>query len=116
MATHSERTKLAIETQRLLCADWDVGTDSRIQTNIPFKTQTLIIAGDLDPVIRSDDIRNTVDNFTNAVTVVIPGMGHSAWYQSSCTRLDVLEFMAPSTEATNNDARVSCTGGLTRFK
>ena len=116
MATHSERTKLAIEEQKSLCASWNVGTSSKVQTDTPFKTQTLIIAGDLDPVIRSDDIRYTVDNFTNADTIVIPGMGHSVWYQSSCARLDVLEFLEPSTETTNNDARRNCTGGLTRFK
>ncbi len=112
---YSEETKLAMEQERKICKKLNVGTDNKIKTDKIFKTRTLILAGDLDPVISRRDISNTADNFSNATTTIIAGMGHSVWFQSACTRKNTLDFFLSSVPATS-PTPATCTDGINRFK
>lgn len=108
----SANTLLALRQERQICEKLSLGTDRKLVTDQQFTPETLLLAGDLDPVISRHDIRHTADNFANKQTIILPGMGHSVWYQSECTRATVLSFLtatALSTEAT-------CRDGIRRFK
>lgn len=109
---YSDNSKIAFKQEQLICADWSEGNTTTIPVNKTITTETLIVAGDLDPVISRKDIDNTADNFSNKKITILPGTGHSVWFQSACTRGKVAAFFA-------GDARLSareCSDGIRRFK
>ena len=115
---YSEISKIAFDQERLICSDWTKQAAKQADSSIVPKnklitSKTLIIAGDLDPVINRDDINNTSDNFINKQVTVLPGTGHSVWFQSPCTRQNVAAFFSNNT----TDAVLpECKDGLSRFR
>ncbi len=112
---YSAESLLAMEQESKICQKLNVGTDNKIKTDKLFKTKTLILAGDLDPVISRRDISNTADNFSNVTTTIMAGMGHSVWFQSACTRKNTLKFFL-SSDASTPMALATCKDGINRFK
>ena len=110
--SYSGNSKAAMNQERLICKEWNIPTNNIPATDKPFTTKTLIVAGDLDPVISRDDIKNTADNFTDKEIMILPGMGHSVWFQSECTRKNTVNFFA----SLSNAALSECKDGITRFK
>jgi len=108
----SVNSKLIMDQELNICKDWNIQTTNTLIPRKLFTPKTLLIAGDLDPVISRDDIKNTADNFTNRETIVLPGMGHSVWYQSRCTRQHLVEFFVQDSLS----ALKECKDGITRFK
>ena len=102
-----------MQQEQLVCALWDVGTTSKLKIEKPFLPETLIITGDLDPVISREDVDNTANDFSNRQVTIIAGMGHSAWYQSACTRNNVTGFF---TKDEQEFTIKQCSDGITRFK
>lgn len=110
--SYSVNSKLIMEQELNICKDWNIQTTNTLIPRKLFTPKTLLIAGDLDPVISRDDIKNTADNFANRETIVLPGMGHSVWYQSRCTRQHLVEFFVQDSLS----ALKECKDGITRFK
>jgi len=109
---YSPRSKLIMQYEQAICAAWNVGS-TKLSTDNLFSPETLIISGDLDPVINADDVNNTVNDFNNSQAINMPGMGHSAWYQSACTRQNVSRFFAVDDK---NFLFKKCNDVVTRFK
>lgn len=109
---YSAASQIAFNQERLICTDWHTKTTGNsVQSHI-ISTETLILAGDLDPVIDRDDIKNTADNFTNKQVKILAGTGHSVWFQSACTRRNVVTFFSQN----SSDEILDCTDGISRFK
>lgn len=109
----SEISKIAFDQERLICSDWSKQPDNNTLKNKLISAETLIIAGDLDPVINRDDIDNTSDNFLNKQVMILPGTGHSVWFQSTCTRQNVAAFFS---NQNIDGALPECKDGLSRFR
>ncbi len=118
--SYSGNSKIALDKERMICADWNMKTaeisaasQRKTQAASPaIATKTLIISGDLDPVIDRDDVANTADDFTTEVLSIVPGTGHSVWFQSHCTRINVMTFFL-----TGSDTRIrDCSDGISRFR
>ncbi len=114
-AQFSTETKLALQQERQICKQLNVGHSNKIKTDKLFTASTLLLAGDLDPVISRQDLSNTADNFSNASTQIIAGMGHAVWYQSHCIRDNVVKFFA-SVNLDSPPELSTCKDGITRFK
>ena len=111
--SYSAATKLIREAERLACKEWDIGTRPLKNTAV-LNPETLIITGDLDPVISKADAANTIKIFRNKKSTNIAGMGHSVWYQSQCTRENVEDFFS---RASNQRGLLqNCRDGIARFK
>ena len=110
---YSADSRYIMQQEKLVCEMWDVGTTNKLQTDKPFTPETLIITGDLDPVISSEDVNNTANDFSNRQVTSIAGMGHSAWYQSECTRNNVTGFFTGDEQ---DFTLKQCNDGITRFK
>ena len=111
-ASYSNNSIVVMDQERLICEEWDVPATKTIIPDKPFTTKTLIIAGDLDPVISREDIKNAADNFSNKEIMILPGMGHSVWFQSNCTRKNTLIFFAEN----ENSTLTECRDGISRFR
>ena len=111
-ASYSNYSKIAIDQERLICKEWGVPAGGIKTPEKPFTTKTLIVAGDLDPVISREDIKKAADNFNDKEIMILPGMGHSVWFQSECTRRNTVLFFAD----TANNPLTDCTDGITRFR
>jgi len=109
---YSVNSKLIMEQELNICRDWNIQKTNNFIPDKLFTPKTLIIAGDLDPVISREDINNTADNFANREIVVLAGMGHSVWYQSRCTRQHLVAFFTRSSVT----ALKECKDGISRFK
>lgn len=114
---YSDVSKAAFNQEKLTCADWPVESPSaesknKALENTLITTKALIIAGDLDPVINHDDISNTADNFRDKHIMMIPGTGHSVWFQSACTRQNTVIFF--SNDSSTN--LLDCKDGINQFK
>ncbi len=90
--TLSTDSILALNAQAEYCSSWGVHSDNRILPQAKFREPALVLAGALDPVISKKDIDNTVNDFLNIVTTIVPGAGHSVWFQSECARRYTLAF------------------------
>ena len=111
--SYSAATNLIREAERLACKEWDIGTRTLKNTTM-LNPETLIITGDLDPVISKADVANTIKIFRNKKSTNIAGMGHSVWYQSQCTRENVEDFFS---RASNQRGLLqNCRDGIARFK
>jgi len=110
--SYSSLSKSAIEQERIICKEWKIPINNAPATNKLFTTKTFIVAGDLDPVISRDDIKNTADNFTDKEVMILPGMGHSVWFQSECTRKNTVNFFTSLADTPLSE----CKDGITRFK
>jgi len=110
---YSEDSRYIMQQEHQVCAMWDVGTTTKLKIEKPFLPETLIISGDLDPVISREDVDNTANDFSNKQVTIIAGMGHSAWYQSACTRNNVANFFAKNLQEFTIE---QCSDGITRFK
>ena len=111
--TYSDESRLILQQEGEVCKMWDVGTTTNLRAKKQLLPETLIIAGDLDPVISHNDINNTTDDFINHQVTVVAGMGHSVWYQSECTRQQVASFFAHDEKTFTLE---QCRDGITRFK
>lgn len=109
----SEQSRMALRAQVSLCDTWQVTSDNKLLPKTLFSTRTLILAGSLDPVISQADIDHTANNFRHATTEVVPGAGHSVWFQSECARENVLLFF--NNEETPTSMQ-ECEGSLPLFK
>ena len=63
-------------------------------------------------MISREDIKKAADNFNDKEIMILPGMGHSVWFQSECTRRNTVLFFAD----TANNPLTDCTDGITRFR
>ncbi len=109
----SDQSKIALRSQVDLCKAWRVKSDNTLLPKTNFNTRTLILAGGLDPVISQADIDNTANNFNNVTTEIVAGAGHSVWFQSDCTKQNVLRFLNNNATATT---MASCESTLPLFK
>ncbi len=92
-ASLSLNTRMLMNAQRDLCDRWGVSANDQLEQFNKISTPTLILSGSLDPVISTDDIGNTIDNFSIPVSrAEIKGAGHAVWYQSACVREAVVEY------------------------
>lgn len=112
IAGYSENSKIAMQQEALICKDWNTQPIIPETNKQVFTTGTFIVAGDLDPVISRADIKYTADDFSNKTIKILPGTGHSVWYQSECTRRNVVAFFTEGLATTLQD----CTDGINRFK
>ena len=103
-------SQLLLENQRAMCRIWQAGKDKKLGAAGIFTARTLVLAGQLDPIISSADIANTVDNFSNVQTLTEPFSGHAVWYQSDCARRQVARFFSGST-----GAEIQCENATMRF-
>ena len=110
--SYSNKSKIAIEQESIICNEWNLPASNIATPDKPFTTKTLIIGGDLDPVISREDIKNTADNFSNKKIMILPGMGHSVWFQSECTRNNTVSFF----KSQANHTLAECKDGITRFR
>lgn len=110
-ATLSADSRKELAAQPKLCKAWQVSSDNKLLPVKKFSAKTLILAGSLDPVISQADIYHTTDNFSNVSTSVIPGAGHSVWFQSACARQQVINFLKDKAAATKR-----CSYSLPTFK
>ncbi len=111
-ANYSKVSKAAFTQERLICSDWHKKDTTATRQNTLITTESLIIAGDLDPVISRSDIKNAADNFTRKKITILPGTGHSVWFQSACTRENVVTFFSHNP----GSAIAECKDGIRRFK
>ena len=101
-----------MEQEQVICEEWAVPVSDATVPAKPITTKTFIVAGDLDPVISREDISNAADNFTDREIMILPGTGHSVWFQSECTRRNTVVFFTD----TANSVLTNCRDGITRFK
>jgi len=94
LASYSQRSSYMLDQDRQACKAWAFGSSPIIKpaTESKIQSQTLIIAGQLDPVISAKDVTTTAENFVNVTPVTITGMSHSLWYQSKCIRDYTMRF------------------------
>lgn len=109
---YSDYSKTAMEQEQVICEEWAVPVSDATVPAKPITTKTFIVAGDLDPVISREDISNAADNFTDREIMILPGTGHSVWFQSECTRRNTVVFFTD----TANSVLTNCRDGITRFK
>jgi len=118
LSSYSQRSSYLLDQDRQACKAWAFGNSampaSATTANSKIQSQTLILAGQLDPVISAKDVTKTAENFANATPVTISGMSHSSWYQSKCIRDYTMRFFISG--ATQPLPQNGCIEDLQAFK
>jgi len=82
-----------MKMQQVLCNQWS-GKQETIQTrDVRFTNPTLILLGELDPVISISDLATTSDNFHYSASLTAESTGHAVWYQNYCAQQQAMAFL-----------------------